>query len=520
MKKQIISYTVSLFLSVAVVGCSDSFLDLMPESQLTDKNFYQTEEHFEQAINGAYEGLRAIESRIGFIMGEMRSDNAHYMRNELDRGQRRAEEIADFINDPVNTLTETHYRDCYSVISRTNILLDRLEGKSFSDDFKNKIIGQAKFLRAFFYFELVRFYGPVSLHLSEVSNPDNAFLPRSSVEDVYKSIVDDLKDAIAKLENPSFNTLESGGKTSKDGGRATKGSAKMLYADVLMTMPQRDYAAAEQELRDIMKMGYGFIEYAELFDAKHKNSAESIFEVQYKQGDTGQKSDYIYWMMPLTRDGVAVTGVAGSNNTSNGGWGLPTQEMVDSYEPGDKRLNVSIAVAVGEIDNQSGIMDIEDVLNIGDPAIQNYPSFCYFVNKYRNPHEKLNNTDDNFPIYRYPEVYLSLAECLIEQGRASEAVQYVNEVRRRAGLEDLTTVDAQAVANERRHEFAFEKKRWFDLVRTGKAIDVMNAYGERMKDLYPYIEERSYKVDQNKLLFPIPFRELQINSQLSQNPGY
>jgi len=507
MKIKIYSFILSCFL---LASCNDSFLDLSPESNLTDKTFYQTEEHFEQATNGIYEALRATTGRIGFIMGEMRSDNAHYVRNEVDRGQRRAEEIADFTDDPVNTLTETFYKDCYSAIARANTVLDRLEGKQFSNEFTNRIVGQAKFLRAFFYFDLVRYFGPVSLHLSEVQNPDKAFLPRASVDEVYAAITDDLKDAIAKLENPTFPQT----------GRATKGSAKMLYARVLMTMPTRNYAAAEQELRDIMNMGYSLIGYDELFDNKHKNSTESIFEVQYKQGDIGQESTFIYWMMPLTNDGVAITGVAGSNNTSNGGWVIPTQEMVDSYEKGDKRLPVSIRVAVGETNMESGVMRIDDVLPIGDPAIADYPSYCYFVNKYRNQHEKINNTDDNFPMFRYPDVYLSLAECLIEQGKGAEAAPYVNEIRRRAGLNDLATVTAENVADERRHEFAFECKRWHDLVRTGNAVTVMNAYGERMKAIHPYIEARAYKVDQNKLIFPIPFRELQINSQLTQNEGY
>lgn len=507
MKKKISLYIISLLL---LASCSDSFLDLYPESKLNDKNFFQTEGHFDQALTGVYEALRAVVGKAGFLMGEQRSDNAHYVRNEVDRGQRPAEEIADFTDDATNQHTEQFYKDCYSSIAKANTVLDRIQDKSFSESFKKKIIGEAKFLRAYFYFELVRYYGEVSLHLEEVTLPEKSFLPRSSVSDVYNSIINDLKDAIEKLDNPSF----------PQDGRVTKGTAKMLYAHVLMTKPDRDYATAEQNLRDIMKMGYDLIEYADLFDAKHKNSIESIFEVQYKAGDTGQQSEYIYRMMPLTNDGVAITGIAGSNNTSNGGFVIPTQEMVDSYEPGDKRLNISIAVAVGKRDAQSNIMEIDDVLEVGDPDIGNYPSFCYFVNKYRNPHEKINNTDDNWPVYRYPDVLLSLAECLLQQNRAGEAVEYVNKVRNRAGLADVATVTAEIIANERRHEFAFENKRWHDLVRTGQAITVMTEYGNRMKALYPYIEARAYNVTKDKLIFPLPYRELQVSSQLYQNPGY
>lgn len=501
-------YIISILLLMA--SCSDSFLNLSPESKQTEQTFYLTEDHFEQATNGVYQGLRNIEARTGFIMGEMRSDNTHYVRNEIDRGQRRAEEIADFTSDAVNTLTEDYYKYCFSAIARANTVIDRIGDRGFTESFNNKIIGQTKFLRAYYYFKLVQYYGPVSLHLEEVKNPDKAFLPRSSVEEVYTAITNDLKDAISRLEDPVF----------PQSGRITKGTAKMFYAQVLMTMPTRNYALAEQELRDIMKMGYSLIDYADLFDAKHKNSSESIFELQYKQGDTGQHSTYIYWMMPITNDGVVITGVPGSNNTSNGGFGIPTQELIDSYEAGDRRLNASVSVAVGLTNAQSGIMEIEKVLPVADPAIKEYPSYCYFVKKYNNPHEKVDNTDDNFPIYRYSEVYLLLAECLVEQGRASEALPYVNEVRKRAGLANVAAVTAKVVADERRHEFAFESKRWPDLVRTGQAITVMNEYGKKMKALYPYIESRAYQVNSDKLIFPIPFRQLQINSQLVQNPGY
>ncbi len=512
MKKRISIYITSVLL---LFGCSDSFLDLSPESNLSDKTFFQTEDQFERATAGVYEAVRSTVGKSGFLMGEERSDNAHYVRNEVDRGQRPAEDIADFTDDAINPLTNQFYNDCFSGIAKANTVIQRLHEKSFSEEFNNKIEGQAKFLRAYFYFELVRYYGGVSLNLQIVeSGDDKAFLPRSSVEEVYAQIVADLEDAERMLSNPTFNDK------GKQSGRASKGSAKMLLARVLMTKPTRDYAKAETLLKEITKMGYSLIDYTDLFDPNYKNSKESIFEVQFKQGDDGQQSSFIYRMMPLTNDGKAITGVAGSNNTSNGGYVIPTQEMVNSYEAGDKRLDRSIAVAVGKTDTQSGIMRIDAVLKVGDPEIANYPSYCYFVNKYRNPHAKIDNTDDNWPVYRYADVYLSLAECLVEQNRASEAIPYVNEVRKRAGLADVTAVTAKVVADERRHEFAFENKRWHDLIRTGEAITVMNAYGVKMKALYPYIEARAYNVTKERLIFPLPYRELQINSKLTQNPGY
>ena len=106
------------------------------------------------------------------------------------------------------------------------------------------------------------------------------------------------------------------------------------------------------------------------------------------------------------------------------------------------------------------------------------------------------------------------------QNRANEALPYVNDVRHRAGLLPVSTVTAEVVANERRHELAFENHRWYDLIRTGKAIEVMTEHGKRMKALYSYLLEATYKIDKNDLLYPIPLREIQVNHLLTQNPGY
>lgn len=443
-------------------------------------------------------------------MGEMRSDNTHYLRYEADRAQRQYEEIADFIDDEQNFMTDDMYYNCYSGISRTNSILDRIEGTSFAEDFRNKIVGEAKFLRAYFYFQLVRHYGGVPLYMHEVKGAGDAFLPRATVDDVYKVIEEDAADAIAKLQVVKF----------PQDGSVTQGAARMLLADVLMSKPAKDYAGAEAQLREILKMGYELQpDYADVFDTSKKNSKESLFEVQYQQGDQGQESNWLYYFIPRTSDAVVITGVPNSNTIADAGWNVPTQEMVDSYEKGDLRLKASVAVIAGHNDAY-GQFVCDKVCNVGDEEISNYPVHYYFINKYRHPHAKIKNTDDNWPVYRYSKVLLSLAECLLEQGKAAEATPFLNQVRSRAGLPAVAVVNARTIANECRHELAFENHRWFDLVRTGKAIEVMAEHGKRMKALHSYLPERSYQMTKDKLVFPIPYRELQINSLLEQNTGY
>lgn len=495
---------------VCLLSCNENFLDLAPQHELNESTFFQSEDHFTQALHGAYAALRGTTSYYSAIMGEMRSDNTHYIRYEADRAQTHYEEVADFTNDELNALTDDMYYNCYVGISRVNTILDRITGKNFSDEFINQITGEAKFLRAYYYFMLVRYFGGVPLYIHEVQDESNAFLGRSSVEEVYEQIRSDITDAISKLPVVQF----------PQDGSATQGAARMLYADVLMIQPNRDYAEAESQLRAITQMGYTLLtNYADVFEPSNKNHQESLFEVQYQQGDQGQQSDWLYYFIPRTSEAELITGVSGSNTISDAGWNIPTQAMVDSYEEGDLRINPSISVIAGHND-EFGRFVYDKVLEVGDPEISEYPLFYYFINKYHHPHAKIKNTDDNWPIYRYSDVLLSLAECLVYQNKNSEALPFINQVRNRAGLQSLTTVNEEAIAMERKHELAFENHRWFDLLRTGKAIEVMTEHGKQMKALYPYLAERTYQITEEKLLFPIPYRELQINTLLEQNPGY
>lgn len=506
MKRLICIYIAAFFFN----SCSSDFLDLGPQHNGSESSFYKTEDHYNQAINGVYESLRGVHSFYGSLMSEMRSDNTHYTRYEADRSQRQYEEAVDFINDELNTMTDDMYYNCYTGISRTNSVLDRIEGTSFSEDFKSQIIGQAKFMRAYFYFQLVQYYGGVPLYLHEVKGVADSFLPRSTEEEVYNAIISDVKDAVEKLPVVNF----------PQNGLATQGAARMLLAYALSTQPAKDYAGAEAQLREIMKMGYELLpDYKAIFETSNKNHKESLFEVQYQQGDQDQQSDWLYYFMPRTAEGQLITGVTGSNTISLGGWNVPTQEMLDSYETGDIRVNPSVAVVAGHMDEYDRFV-CDNVYNVGDPGIKEYPVFYYLVNKYRHAHIKFKNTDDNWPVYRYADALLLLAESLVEQGRAAEAVPYVNQIRQRAGLKALSRVDAAIVANERRHELAFEGHRWFDLLRTGKAIPVMTEYGKRIKAIHAYLPERTYQITKDKLLYPIPYRELQINSMLEQNPGF
>ncbi|WDF77121.1 RagB/SusD family nutrient uptake outer membrane protein [Mucilaginibacter sp. KACC 22773] len=514
MKK--LSYIILALLGL--VSCKKSALYLTPETSLSSSSFYKTEAQFDQALTGAYTNLRLI-AFAGNYMDEMRSDNTFFTFYPPDRGTGAdTESILEFI-DNANTSALVNspgdrYGNDFSGIAKTNTILGRLASSSLSQSVKDRISGEALFLRAFYYFDLVQHYGGVPLQLKELIGTDGAYLPRNTVAEVYMQITTDLNAAVPILPVA---------KDFPQSGRATQGAAKILLAYAYMSGPTKDYAKAESALKDITKMNYALINnYADVFDPTKKNGKESIFEVQYQEGNNGQQSDFAWRFSPRTSNAPVLFGVDGNNaggGLRSGGWNVPTQEMVDSYESGDLRLPASIAVAEGTVTND--VLKISSVKSpVGyTPTVGQ--DFRYFVKKYLHPPYAVQfNTGDNWPVFRYSGALLLLAECLVDESKNGEALPYLNQVRARAGLPAVATATAQNVANEMRHELAFENHRWTDLIRYGTAIEVLNAKGVTMKKLYGFLLPGTFNVTADRLLYAIPFREIQLNSQLTQNPGY
>ena len=267
-------------------------------------------------------------------------------------------------------------------------------------------------------------------------------------------------------------------------------------------------------------MGYDLeTEFADVFDTGKKNGKEHIFSIQYQQGDQGQQSSWLYIFLPRTANADVATGVQGSNLVENSGWNVPTSETINLFSDKDKRRDVSIGIAV--CNDNDMYTKIDNWFYVGDPEIANYKLALPFIRKYQHAHAKLRNMDDNWPVYRYSDVLLLLAECAVEQGKPNEANKYLNRVRERAGLEAYNgVVTADIVANERRMELAFENHRWFDLIRTGKALEVMKAYGEYIKKEDVGLPANTYNIKPGYLLYPIPFQEMERNKNLTQNEGY
>jgi tetratricopeptide (TPR) repeat protein len=505
-------------LAFLITSCSKKFVTLYPEGQVNEGNFYKSTNDFQIALAGAYTPLRDA-ANVAFYLEEMRADNTFFDYNAKDRGGTASEELAVFLDNSSNGTTESIWIADYQGIQRTDVILDKLNTPpaDMTDSAKDQIIGQAKALRAHYYFELVRLFGQVPLYLHEVTDAKNALVSRSSVDTVYGQIIADLTDALGKLPPPA---------QFPQSGAITKGMVATELGLVYLTLKQ--YDKATPLFQSVTQMGYALLpNYADVFKTANKNSTESIFEIQYKSGTDGQASQFIYDFIPTTPHTGAILGASTDYNNTAGGWNIPTQDLINAYEPGDSRLDASIGVVKGHLDDQTDFLpdSVVSILHNRDTTGKGYgfttSSAHRFIKKQYNPPYNtplIYNTDDNWPVYRYADLLLMLAESLNEQGQPGDAIPFLNQVRQRAGLTPVAATDQGAlrdtIAHERRVELAFENHRWFDLLRTGKAVSTMTTYGAEQKQAFPFLLPNSYNVTEDKLTYSIPFRETQVNPGL------
>lgn len=492
--------TLVLILTILSTSCKKTFLEQPPEAGLTGANFWKTESDLKQGVVGSYRSLRDLGLFSFWLFGEMRSDNTTFQYNAPQRGQENREFVDEFLVISTNTLIQDFWQQSYIGIARCNDVLGNESRISMSDQSRNQAIGEVKVLRAFYYFNLVRQFGGVPLRLETVQSPEQAGSGgRATVDAVYAQIIADLTDAAAKL--PATYA-------AADKGRATSGTANALLGEVHLT--RKNYAEALASLRKVT--GYTLLpSYASIFQPANKNNSESIFEIQFLGSDPNLSSNFMYQFAPFN-SGTSVTNDPGTNLSFTSGWNTPTTDLISAYEPGDERKAVS--------------------LSEGFTLNGTYNPVPY-ITKFNQGFVQPGQTNVNFPITRYADVMLQMAECLNEQGFAAngEAFDLLNSVRRRAGLVPKTSGNAnpalnvssqqafrEAIAQERKVELAFENHRWYDLVRTGTAVEVMNAHGRREVAKAPaQFPAGSYTVTANKLLLPIPEREITLDN-LTQNP--
>jgi hypothetical protein len=418
--KKIILLTWLVGLSMS--SCKDDFLTIVPETELSSAIFFKTEADFQQAVNAAYVPLRTIVNDRAWLLGEMHSDNTYYARNPLFGATEQQEDIADFAIPTANGVTSNvhvlnQYRQDYLIIARVNQIMSQIDKVEFDAEKKNNIKGQAQFLRAYAYFELIRYFEKVPLHLIPVPNRQEAALPLASREEIFAQIIKDAGEAISLLPP----------KSKQEAGRATMGAAQTLLANVYIE--QKRWAEAEALLRAVVNSNeYALMPtYAEAFsgNSANKNNKESVFEVQFLEGAAGLNGNFLYSFMPRpmgSEELVTITGTTNPQPLNGEGNNIPTPDIIAAYEEGDQRKDASIGY-----------------ITISGSARSNksYP----YIKKYAKTHSLHNNHGMNWPIYRYSEVLLFLAEALNEQGKNGDAEMYLNMVRKRAGLNNFAGGD-------------------------------------------------------------------------------
>ncbi len=448
-----------------MTSCGDSFFDLEPASSVTIDKVYKTASDYNVAVIGCYAKLQ---SQVNFYTEccEYRSDNLSL--GAPTAGTQDRYDIDHFTEKPSNGILSSYWANFNNNVYRCNLLLDQIDGANFAENLKKQYKGEAMFIRALNYFNMYRIWGGVPATKHVVSAAEALKVARYSDEQMFDLIAGDLKEIVDNNYLPETYS-------SADMGRATSGAAKALLGKVYLTFHKWT------EAKDILSQLIGKYQLvspiAQVFDVDNKNNNEIIFAVHFNKEIEGEGHSYWYNLTNASDD---------TNQTSS---------LLNTFPTGDARKDLITYVQVEK--------------NVR------------LMNKFYDTKSPTFKTVGNDQILlRYADVLLMYAEALNEiQYDASEgslALKYLNAVRQRAGISNLTAKQLptqekfrKGILVERQREFPYEGQRWFDLVRMGFAKSVMAENGVEIKDY--------------QLLFPIPQQEIEKvgdKSILWQNPGY
>ncbi|MBK7031314.1 MAG: RagB/SusD family nutrient uptake outer membrane protein [Bacteroidales bacterium] len=472
-----------LLLTMMGISCTKD-LELEPH-QIYYDNFYQTGDDALSAVNSVYDVLGSVNqySNYLWLIQDIASDDCNARATLNDPN---IHEFDTYSLESNNKYLAGIWQYSYLGISRANVVLEKVPGITMDSALQQRILGEAKFLRGLFYFNLVRLFGEVPLITVPVTpnlGDDEIYLAKSPINTVYQLIIEDFKAASILL--PEKHTSAS------DKGRATKGAAMGLLSKVYLT--QQDWENAYLTAGDVIEAGNYSLhaDFATNWKEASKNGKESVFEVQFYKNATAENSQMVISGLP-SLPGVFSAGVETM---------LPTTDLLESFEEGDYRYTATF-------------FD-----NFWTYTFE--PHIWKYWDQVAYKPQNTSQSGANFVLMRYSEVLLIYAEALNEAngGPTTEAYDAINTVRERARngvadvLPDLSGLDQssfrQAVLSERRHEFVNEGQRWFDLVRTGNLINyVKQAKGDKANP------------SDFNTVFPIPQRELDLNKNLKQNLGY
>jgi tetratricopeptide (TPR) repeat protein len=477
-------------LIVTLLSCNN--LDLSPISSYNAESFYKTQSDFKLAVTGLYDKLQDLHSYSYYpFCLEARSDNVN-TETVYDAGI-----CSQFVDNETTSALAGMWQYLYQLVDRSNAILKRIDDATFTnEDYRKYYKGEAYFMRGYAYFQLGFLFGGVPLVDSQKNADEIKTIVRSSLDDTFAFAAKDLSQAAKLLPATWPATTEL--------GKATQYAAKGFLAR--MYLFQKKYSDAKPLLYDIISSGKYVMatNFGDCFIDKYDNSAEHVFQIQYMSGNVGEGN-----VLPVVSAPESIK----SDLFPQGG-GSPylhvAYDLYNSYSSGDIRRDWTIQKGYT---NKSGGVD-----NVT----------CFYI---KFAHGTIPATKDdyevNLPLLRYTDVLLMYAEVLNELGYSanSESFTILNKVRSRAGLAAQTSTDLPdqasfrtAIFNERRWEFAGEFIRWFDIVRSGNAVSIMNTFLARAEN-----GSSRYNMKDTQTIFAIPQYELNINTNRTviwQNPGY
>lgn len=492
MKKNIIIALIAIStFSTVTISCSDEFVEREPEYTLGADNYFNNEGEYNMAIIAAYDILQS--SYVNVLLGEIASDNT-LSGGESANDVIGFQQVDEMIHTQINPNIKNVWDWMFAGVNRASYVLQNKDKADFPN--KPHIIAEARFLKAYYMFELVKWFGPIPLKEDAMFVlGDEKTLPRESVETVYAAIQRELTLAI-----PDLNAIPS------QKGRVTKGAAQALLGKAYLY--DKKYNEAAQVFEELISVtgGYSLVtNYDTLFEMAGENGTESVFEVQYTDIQGAG-----FNCLQCSEGNVAV-GFNGPRNysgprfSSGYSFNVPTQAVYDAFEPGDLRRDVAI-LNIETWADQTGA-----TYGIG------YKHTGFFNKKYiprtrsADAAGDLNLTNpNNYRAIRYADVLLMAAEAYNQIGNDTKAREYLNQVRRRAFGDSNHDINSSGPAladfihAERRLELVGEGHRFFDLVRTGKAAGTIPGFTANKNEV-----------------FPIPIEEIQFSAgNWQQNQGY
>ena len=475
---------------MALLSC-EKFLDVEPEFTQDAENYFLSPHDYELALIGAYDLLQT--SYLTQWVGEIASDHA-IAGGESVTDTQGLHEIENMTHNAVNNELRSLFQYTYTGIARCNYIMENRDNIDF--DGKNRVIGETRFLRAYYYFELVKYFGGVPLIVDERVGADEVTeIDRASKSAVYDQIEADLNFAVDNLDWGRYEK-----------GRVDKGAALALLGKVHLY--QDEFTEAAEALdRVINEGGYGLVpDFADVWTVANENNEETVFDIEYSGLEGGGYGCFV------CLEGNAAVGFHGIRQYSGpvysdgNSYNLPTADLYNAFQPGDPRRDLTVLDIEAFIAAQPNPGSITYAQGGGGHT-------GYYNNKYLKRQNELGLPDNdltspvNYKVIRYADVLLMAAEAHNRSGNDAAALPLINQVRDRVGMLPLSSGGSQLTEDiwqERVYELSGEGYRFWDLVRTGRAAQEIDGF-----------------VTGKHELFPIPQIEIDLaGGNWQQNPNY